>query len=83
MSSGNLSNLLSLINDRDELALDREEYSHAVASHNHHAEMTAHFQALFAARRSLAQSRGRRAAYVVGCVILLVSCVAAVGGGSW
>ncbi len=83
MSSGNLSNLLSLINDRDELALDREEYSHAVASHNHHAEMTAHFQALFAARRSLAQSRGRRAAYVVGCAILLVSCVAAVGGGSW
>ena len=81
-SSGNLSNLLNLVNDRRELAVDREEYAHAVASHNHNAEMAVHFQTLFATRRNLAQAKGRRAAYVVGCIMLLVSCVAAVGGGS-
>jgi hypothetical protein len=81
MGSGKLDELLTLVNDRREQVIDREEYAHAVASHNHHARMTAHFRALFAASRNLAQSRGRRAAYVFGCIVLLISCVAAVGGG--
>ena len=82
VNSGDLSELLNLVNDRQELAIDREEYAHAVASHNHNAQMAVHFQTLFATRRNLAQAKGRRAAYVIGCIMLLVSCVAAVGGGS-
>lgn len=81
MQSENLSELLRLVNDRDEQAVDRKKFAHAVASHNHHAQMTAHFQAQFATRRALAQSKGRRAAFVVGCIVLLITCVAAVGGG--
>ena len=81
MSSGDLRALLRLVNDRDEQAIDREEFAHAVARQNHHARMMAHFQALFAARHGVSQSHGRRVAFAVGCIILLVSCVAAVSGG--
>jgi hypothetical protein len=79
--TGDLSALLKLVDDRHELAVDREEYAHAVARQNHHARMAAHFHALFAARHSVARTHGRRTAFALGCIVLAVSCVAAVGGG--
>jgi hypothetical protein len=81
MSSGNLSALMSLVNNREEQEIDREEYAHALAHQAHHDQMMAHFQALFNARRAVSQAYGRRGAFVIGCIILLASCVAAVGGG--
>ena len=81
MNSGDLSALLRLVDDRDEQAADREEYAHAVARQNHHARMMAHFHALFAARHNVARAHGRRAAFAISCIVLAVSCLAAVGGG--
>ena len=80
-NSGDLGALLRLVDDRHEQALDREEFAHAVARQNHHARMVAHFHALFAARHSVARAHGRRAAFALGCIVLAVSCVAALGGG--
>ena len=81
ISTGNLSELLILVNDQHEQAIDRQEYADAVARQNHHARMMAHFQALYAANHTVALSQGRRAAFLLGCVILLISCIAAMGGG--
>ena len=65
ISTGNLSELLILVNDQHEQAIDRQEYADAVARQNHHARMMAHFQALYAASHTVALSQGRRAAFVV------------------
>ena len=80
-NSGDLSALLKLVDDRHEQAIDREEFAHAVARQNHHARMVAHFHALFAARHSVSCAHGQRAAFALGCIVLAVSCVAALGGG--
>ena len=80
-NSGDLSALLKLVDDRHEQAIDREEFAHAVARKNHHARMVAHFHALFAACHSVSRAHGRRAAFALGCIVLAVSCVAALGGG--
>jgi len=81
MASGDLSALLNLVNDHHEQEVDHQEYAHAVARQHHQEQMMVHFQSLFAARQMVAQAYGRRGAFVVGCIILLASCVASVGGG--
>jgi hypothetical protein len=43
--------------------------------------MMAHFHALFAARHIVARAHGRRAAFAISCIVLAVSCLAAVSGG--
>ena len=81
MNSGDLNALLWLVDDREEQAADREEYAHAVARQNHHARMMAHFHAHFATRHIVARAHGRRAAFAISCIVLAVSCLAAVSGG--